>query len=59
MTKMIETKRILGARITESAIRHLKHLAIDLDKPIWALLEEAIQDLLKKYQTKPQAKKKS
>ncbi len=30
----------------------LKHLSVDAEKPISALLEEAIQDLLKKYEKK-------
>lgn len=38
-------------------LKDVKKLAIDLDKGINDLLEEAMQDLLKKYE-KPQSKKK-
>ena len=38
-------------------LKDVKKLAIDLDKGINDLLEEAMQDLLKKYE-KPQPKKK-
>lgn len=38
-------------------LKDVKKLAIDLDKGVNDLLEEAMQDLLKKYE-KPQPKKK-
>jgi len=33
----------------EDSIKKLKHLAVDADESLGILLEEAIQDLLKKY----------
>jgi hypothetical protein len=34
----------------EDSIKKLKHLAVDADESLGILLEEAIQDLLKKYE---------
>ena len=31
-------------------IKKLRHLAVDVDKPLNELFEEAIQDVLKKYE---------
>lgn len=31
-------------------IKKLRHLAVDMDKPLNELFEEAIQDVLKKYE---------
>ena len=45
-------KKVLSTRIDQDRIKELKHLAVDLDKSLGALLEEAIQDLLKKYEKK-------
>jgi hypothetical protein len=53
----METKEVFSTRVNSSAIKALKHLAIDLHKSIGVLLDEAIQDLLKKYQIKPSPKK--
>ena len=52
-------KEVFSTRVDSATIRGLKHLAIDLHKSIGALLEEAIQDLLKKYeyQEAPKPKK--
>jgi predicted transcriptional regulator len=33
-------------------MKQLKHLAVDTDKSLGTLLEEAIRDLLKKYEKK-------
>ena len=44
------TRRILTTSIENELIKKIKHLAVDLEKPINSLLEEAIQDLLKKYE---------
>jgi predicted transcriptional regulator len=46
-------KKIFSTRIDEDRIRALKHLAVDTDKSLGTLLEEAIQDLLKKYEKNP------
>jgi|WetSurSiteA1Bulk_404760.scaffolds.fasta_scaffold296227_2 hypothetical protein len=50
-------KKTFSIRIEESFMRSLKHLAIDLNKSFGTLLEEAIQDLLKKYESKNPPKK--
>ena len=34
----------------EDSIKKLKHLAVDADESLGILLEEAIQDLMKKYE---------
>ena len=41
-------KKVLSTRIDQDRIKELKHLAVDLDKSLGTLLEEAMQDLLKK-----------
>lgn len=38
-------------------IKKLKHLAVDADKPLNDLLEEAIRDILAKYESQEQPKK--
>jgi predicted transcriptional regulator len=45
-------KKIFSTRVDEDRIKELKHLAVDTDKSLGTLLEEAIQDLLKKYEKK-------
>jgi predicted transcriptional regulator len=40
-------KRIFSTRIDDDLLKKLKHLAVDEDQSIGALLEEAIQALLK------------
>ena len=47
---MIE-KKTFSTRIDEDKLKALKHLAVDLDKSLGVLLEEAIVDLLKKYKS--------
>ena len=42
-------KKVFSTRIDEDRIKELKHLAVDLDKSLGTLLEEAIKDLMKKY----------
>lgn len=51
--KKIMTRKNLSTRIENDLQKSIKKLAIDLEKPLNDLLEEAIQDLLKKYQDKP------
>ena len=36
-------------RLDEPVIRGLKLLSVDLDKPVWDLLAEAISDLVRKH----------
>ena len=48
----MENKKVFSTRISENSIKDLKHLAVDTDKSLGMLLEEAIKDLLKKYQNK-------
>jgi predicted transcriptional regulator len=43
-------KRTFSTRIDEDRLKALKHLAVDTDKSLGALLEEAIEDLIKKYE---------
>ena len=43
-------KRIFSTRVDEDRIKALKHLAVDTDKSLGSLLEEAIKDLLEKYE---------
>ena len=45
-------KKTFSTRINEDSLKALKHLAVDLDKSLGVLLEEAIEDLLKKYKRK-------
>ena len=45
-------KKVFSTRIEEERIKDLKHLAVDTGKSLGVLLEEAIQDLLKKYEKK-------
>jgi predicted transcriptional regulator len=42
-------KKTFSTRIDQEKLKALKHLAVDLDKSLGVLLEEAISDLLKKY----------
>lgn len=44
------TKKVYSIRINEQRMKELKHLAVDTDKSLGTLLEEAIHDLLKKYE---------
>ena len=53
----MDTKQVFSTRVNSSAIKALKHLAIDLHKSLGDLLEEAIRDLLKKYESKAPSKK--
>ena len=45
-------KKTFSTRIDFDRLKALKHLAVDEDKSIGTLLEEAIDDLIKKYETK-------
>jgi predicted transcriptional regulator len=45
-------KKVFSTRVDEDRIKELKHLAVDTDKSLGNLLEEAIRDLVKKYEKK-------
>ena len=47
-------KKIFSTRVDSERIKELKHLAVDTDKSLGRLLEEAIKDICKKYQKKSQ-----
>jgi len=55
--KIFMTRKNLSTRIENDLQKSIKILAINLEKPLNDLLEEAIQDLLKKYEN-TKAKKK-
>ncbi len=43
-------KKTFSTRIDADRLKALKHLAVDEDKSIGTLLEEAIDDLIQKYE---------
>ena len=45
-------KKTFSTRIDEDILKQLKHLAVDTDKSLGKLLEEAILDLVRKYEKK-------
>jgi predicted transcriptional regulator len=45
-------KKTFSTRIDDDRLKALKHLAVDTDKSLGTLLEEAIRDLIDKYQKK-------
>jgi len=45
-------KKTFSTRIDTDRLKALKHLAVDEDKSIGVLLEEAIEDLINKYEKK-------
>ncbi len=49
-------KKMFATRIDPEIFKQLKHLAVDTDRPISDLTEEAIRDLLKKFAPKQKAK---
>jgi predicted transcriptional regulator len=48
----MSTKKTFSTRIDDERLKALKHLAVDTDKSLGTLLEEAIEDLVKKYKKK-------
>ena len=48
----MSAKKTFSTRIDADRLKALKHLAVDEDKSIGVLLEEAIEDLIKKYREK-------
>ena len=49
-------RKSLSTRIENDLQKEIKKLAIDLEKPLNDLLEEAIRDILKKYGKNPPEK---
>lgn len=45
-------RKVFSTRLDQDVIKELKHLAVDEGRALNDLLEEAIQDLLKKYKQK-------
>ena len=45
-------KKVFSTRMDEDRIKELKHLAVDTDKSLGNLLEEAIKDIVEKYRDK-------
>lgn len=48
----MSTKKIFSTRIDDERLKALKHLSVDTDESLGTLLEEAIEDLIKKYKKK-------
>ena len=48
----MSNKKIFSTRVDKDRIKELKHLAVDTDRSLGSLLEEAIQQLVKKYRKK-------
>jgi predicted transcriptional regulator len=46
----MDNKKTFSTRIDTERLKALKHLAVDEDKSIGILLEEAIEELIKKYE---------
>ncbi|MFZ7124750.1 MAG: hypothetical protein ACOWWM_01170 [Desulfobacterales bacterium] len=47
-------RKTFSTRVDEKKLKALKHLSVDTDKSLGALLEEAIVDLIWKYEKKAQ-----
>ena len=45
-------KKTFSTRVDDDRIKALKHLAVDTDKSLGTLLEEAIAELIKVYERK-------
>lgn len=45
-------KKVFSTRVDEDLIRELKHLAVDENRSLGSMLEEAILEILKKYKKK-------
>jgi len=48
----MSSKKTFSTRVDADRLKELKHLAVDEDKSIGTLLEEAIEDIVKKYENK-------
>jgi predicted transcriptional regulator len=51
-------KKVFSTRIDGNLIKKLKHLSVDEDASLGNLLEEAIEDLLNKYEKQEKKPKK-
>jgi len=49
---IMANKKVFSTSIDTDRIKDLKHLAVDTDKTLGDLLEEAIKDIVKKYREK-------
>ena len=45
-------KKMFATRIDADILKQLKHLSVDTEKSIGSLFEEAVKELLKKYDEK-------
>lgn len=54
--KSIEERKNYGLRLHQELMRELSHLAVDEDRWVNELVEEAVKDLLKKYREKSKGK---
>ena len=45
----LTSKRLFTVRLEDHVVRDLKLLSVDLDKPISAILSEAVADMIQKY----------
>jgi hypothetical protein len=51
-------KKMLSTLLRNELLKEFKKLAIDLERPVNDLLEEAMGDLLKKYEKRPKVSSK-
>jgi hypothetical protein len=51
-------KKMFSTLIRNDLLKEFKKLAIDLERPINNILEEAMKDLLKKYEKNPPTRSK-
>ena len=54
----MKEKKMFSTRIDKDSLKSLKLLSVHAEKPINALLEEAISDLQKKYESQALPEKK-
>jgi predicted DNA-binding protein len=47
-----DTRKQTGVRLDSEIIKAVKHLAVDTGRSFTSLVQEAVEDLLKKYQKK-------
>jgi len=43
-------KKMFGARIDLKLVKQVKHISVDTEKTVAMLMEEALVDLIKKYE---------
>ncbi len=46
-------KKMFATRIDADVLKKLKHLSVDTEISVYGLVEQAIKDLLKKYEKSP------